>query len=140
VFVVVFDTNILISAALSLSGKPFRCLSLVKSGRIQSVTCREILDEFREKLLVKLEFTADRAKAAVDEVVKCSRVIEIAGTMSDVVADPRDDKILECAVTAKASHIVTGDKKHLLALGSYQNVQILSAADLLAAIGASSDY
>src|SRR5690349_24784989 len=44
--VVVFDTNILLSALLSLRGNPFRCLALAKAAVVQSVTCQEILDEF----------------------------------------------------------------------------------------------
>jgi predicted nucleic acid-binding protein len=37
--------------------------------------------------------------------------------------------ILECAVVGGATHIVTGDKRHLLPLGNYQGVSIISAAD-----------
>ncbi len=40
---VVFDTNILLSALLSLRGAPFHCLALAKAGSVQSVTCQEIL-------------------------------------------------------------------------------------------------
>ena len=54
--VAVFDTNILLSALLSLRGNPFRCLALAKTGAVQSVTCQEILDEFQEKLEVKPQF------------------------------------------------------------------------------------
>jgi uncharacterized protein len=42
-YVVVFDTNILLSALLSLNGYPFRCLALAKIRQIESVTCQEIL-------------------------------------------------------------------------------------------------
>lgn len=52
-YTVVFDTNILLSALLSPTGNPFRCLALAKIGQIASVTCQEILDEFAEKLLLK---------------------------------------------------------------------------------------
>lgn len=45
--------------------------------------------------------------------------------------DPDDNMILECAVVGSATHIVTGDKRHLLPLGSYQGISIISAADFL---------
>lgn len=48
---VVFDTNIFISAVLSPTGKPFQCTALAKRGIIKSITCQEILAEFREKLI-----------------------------------------------------------------------------------------
>ncbi|MBD1938590.1 PIN domain-containing protein [Microcoleus sp. FACHB-68] len=40
---VVFDTNILISAVLSPTGKPFQCTALAKRGIVQSITCDAIL-------------------------------------------------------------------------------------------------
>ncbi len=49
----------------------------------------------------------------------------------DVVkADPEDNKIIECAVTAGSDYIVTGDKD-LLRLGSYDAIRILNASDFL---------
>lgn len=128
--VVVFDTNVLISAALSSRGSPFRCLALAKTHAIQSVTCREILDEFREKLSSKLGFTPQEAVDAVLEIEKLSDLVGIAHAVQGCF-DPDDDKILECAVTGNATHIVTGDKRHLLPLGTFQGIAIVNPADFL---------
>jgi uncharacterized protein len=65
-YVVVFDTNILLSALLSLNGSPFRCLALAKIGQVESVTCQEILDEFAEKLLLKFKFSEEMTQTAVE--------------------------------------------------------------------------
>ena len=48
-----------------------------------------------------------------------------------VVIDPDVDKIVECAVVGGATHIVTGDRRHLLRMGSYQGISIISPADFL---------
>jgi predicted nucleic acid-binding protein len=48
-----------------------------------------------------------------------------------VVTDPDDDKIVECAGVGGATHIVTGDRHHLLRMGSYQGISIISLADFL---------
>jgi predicted nucleic acid-binding protein len=48
-----------------------------------------------------------------------------------------DHKVLECAVVGGATHIVTGDRRHLLPLGSYQGIAIVSAADFLALVATS---
>ena len=56
-WVVVFDTNILLSALLSLLGNPSKCLKLAKTDMIQSVTCQEIIDEFQEKLTSKFKYS-----------------------------------------------------------------------------------
>ena len=68
-YIVVFDTNILISALFSQTGSPFRALALAKIGQIESVTCQEIIDEFAEKLLLKFKFSEDKAQSAVDEIL-----------------------------------------------------------------------
>jgi putative PIN family toxin of toxin-antitoxin system len=130
-YIVVFDTNILLSALLSTNGNPFRCLALAKIGQVESVTCQEILDEFAEKLLVKFKFSEEMAQAAVEEVSRFSRLIEISGTLKAVPDDPDDDMVVECAVMGNATHIVTGDK-HLLSLTNHQDIAILKAAEFVA--------
>jgi uncharacterized protein len=130
-YIVVFDTNILLSALLSLNGNPFRCLALAKIGQIESVTCQEILDEFAEKLLLKFKFSEEMTKAAVEEVRGFSRVVEISATLKAVPADPDDDMVVECAVNGNATHIVTGDK-HLLTLTAYRNIKIVKATEFIA--------
>ena len=137
-WVVVFDTNILISALLSLRGPPFRCLALAKERVVQSVTCQEILEEFQEKLEGKFSYSLQRAHTAATEVRELSRLVTITHSLKVVTADPDDDKVVECAVVGGATHIVTGDRRHLLPLGSYQGIAIVSAADFLALVTASS--
>ena len=129
-YIVVFDTNILISALLSTNGTPFRCLALAKIGQIESVTCQEILDEFAEKLLVKFKFSEEMTQTAVEEILRFSRLVKISKTLKIVPADPDDDRVVECAVIGQATHIVTGDK-HLLTLVKYQNIDIVKAADFI---------
>jgi predicted nucleic acid-binding protein len=100
------------------------------------VTCQEILDEFQEKLETKFAYIPQRAHAAATEVRSFSRVVTITNTLKGVVADPDDDKVIECAVVGNATHIVTGDRRHLLPLGNYRGIAIVSARDLLALVAA----
>ena len=129
-YIVVFDTNILISALFLETGSPFRALALAKIGQIESVTCQEIMDEFLEKLLLKFKFSEDKAQSAIDEILSFSRIVEISGTLKAVPNDPDDDMVIECAVVGNASHIVTGDK-HLLSLVKYQDIAIAKATDFV---------
>src|SRR5215204_3230577 len=131
-WVVVFDTNILLSDLLSLRGSPARCVALAKLGTIESVTCLEILVEFQEKLQTKFGYAPEQAEVAVDEVRSFSRLVTITNSLKAVAADPGDDKIIECALVAGASHIVTGDRRHLLPMGTYQGILIIGANDFLA--------
>lgn len=127
---VVFDTNILISAVISPNSKPFQCTALAKRGIVQSVTCQEILDEFQEKLQSKLKYEIERAAALVQEVIYYSQLVTLTNTLKVVEADPDDDMVVECAINGNAAYIVTGDK-HLLSLNNYQNITMLKAANFL---------
>lgn len=131
--IVVFDTSILISATLSQRSNPYRCLQLAKDGLIQSVTCREILDEFQEKLLSKFDYSPQDAQSTTDQVLDYSQLVNITNSLKGMCADPDDDMVLECGVVANANYIVTGDK-HLLSLGDYQSIIILKATDFMASI------
>jgi uncharacterized protein len=50
--------------------------------------------------------------------------------------DADDDHVLAAAVAAQAHLIVSGDRKHLLPLGNYQGIPIVSAAEALRRIAA----
>ena len=43
--------------------------------------------------------------------------------------DPDDEMILECALAAEADYIVSGDKRHLLALRQFRGIPIVGPAD-----------
>ena len=131
--VVVFDTNILVSGT-GWRGNPYRCLELARAGIVEGVTCKELPDELVEKLQVKLNFSDSQAADTVTDLLIFLRPVTITNTLKVVAADPDDDKVLECAVVGGATHIVTGDRRHLLSLGSYQGIPIVSAADFLALV------
>src|SRR3984957_10807912 len=129
--VAVFDTNILFSAA-GWKGKPFECVEMARSGAVDGVTCREILEELAEKLETKLSFTPEQVVETLADFMTFLRVVSIPGVLKAVIADPDDDKVLECAEVAGATHIVTGDRRHLLPIGSFKGIPIVTAADFLA--------
>ena len=57
-------------------------------------------------------------------------LIVVPTEVVSVVRDPADDRLLECAIEATASWIVTGDKD-LLDLGQFRHVRIASAREFL---------
>lgn len=127
---VVFDTNILFSA-IGWRGNPSQCLEQARTGRIQGITCVEILDELSEKLAAKLELDDNQVEMAVGSLLGFLEVTTIAGLLQGPQTDRDDDKILECAVVGRATHIVTGDRKHLLPLRKFGDIEIVTAAELL---------
>lgn len=58
--------------------------------------------------------------------------VDIDGAIRGSI-DPGDDFILECAVRAKAHAIVSSDLKHLVSLGSFECIPILTPEQYLIA-------
>ena len=67
---------------------------------------------------------------ATERLSRVARMVFPTETFSVVDADPDDNRIIECAVAARAQFIVTGDG-HLLRLGSCRGIQIVKVADFL---------
>ena len=131
----VFDTNILVSARLSLTGNPARCLGLAQLRQIESITCAAILDEFTEKLISKFDYESLHAIEAAEQIRKISRLVELGSMPRVVPDDPDDDTIIQCALVGGASHIVSGDK-HLLVLKSHKDILIVRPAEFLSLVAA----
>jgi predicted nucleic acid-binding protein len=56
----------------------------------------------------------------------------VAGiVVSKVSADPDDDKVFACAVEAGADYIVSGDERHVLPVGTFQGIPVVSPREFL---------
>ncbi len=81
----------------------------------------------------KTEPTTFETLTAVAQVRRVAGGIhEPPESVAVIEDDPTDNRILECALAADAEFVVTGDKKHLLPLGSFRGVSIVGLADFLA--------
>ena len=80
--------------------------------------------------MLKRDLSASKAAEVGDEIRAFSRIVLPPGTLKVISADPDDDIVLECAIVGQATHLVSGDR-HLLALGKYENVQIVQASAFL---------
>lgn len=129
---VVIDTNVFISSFLSPKGHPRKLIDLWKTGALTLCLCSEILSEYVDVLLrFGLEGEPELAEllALFRKQVNIAFVV-IEGDLQAVKEDLDDDKFIECAIVANATHIISGDK-HLLKLKQYQNINIVSAADFM---------
>jgi putative PIN family toxin of toxin-antitoxin system len=131
--IAVFDTNILISAS-GWKGKPFRCLEAARHGAIDGFTCEELLQEFRRILQTKLHYSDEQITDTIADLLTFLSLVRISHTIQEITSDPTDNIVLECAVAAQATHIITGDSRHLLPLKQYQGIAIVSASEFLASV------
>ena len=121
----VLDTNILISA-LFWKGTPYIIVQDGLEGVFEMVTSKAIMSETKEKLIQKFEFSVEDTLRYLELLVCKSFVVSPMVQHNVVKNDSTDNKILECAVSANADYIVTGDK-HLLNIKHYQGITILTA-------------
>jgi putative PIN family toxin of toxin-antitoxin system len=125
----VFDTNIYVSAFAIPGGQAEAAVHQAIEGRLQLVISKAIVHELLDVLARKFERDSEElARVAVllsdlAEVVNPRRRI-------DVLRDAADNRILECAVAARADVIVTGDKA-MLDLGEYEGIRILALREFL---------
>jgi putative PIN family toxin of toxin-antitoxin system len=128
---VVLDTNVLISG-LCFGGKPRRVLELAVEGRIQLFSTAVLIDEFERVMTAKFPDREAAVRDTLDELGLIQRLVPRRALvrLKVIAADPADDRVLECAVAARAGFIVSGDK-HLLDLGRFRKIAILSPSDFL---------
>ncbi len=126
---VVFDTNILVSAML-WRGTPYRCLLAIRAGFAELILSPPILEEFRGVLSKKFAITQEDVEDNIAVVRESSTLIDIPGILHVIMDDPEDDKFIETALVAGAPVVVSGDK-HLLRLGDYGGVKVISARAFL---------
>jgi putative PIN family toxin of toxin-antitoxin system len=126
---IVPDTGFYIAAALKdgyartyLVGKGSKYLSY------QLYSSESILLEVQDKLENKFGFDRPSVVGAINDIRK---VVEIVHPLQEVkaVRDPDDDKILECALEAKAGVVLSFDKD-LLDMKEYKGIKIVHPSSL----------
>ena len=126
----ILDTNVLISAYVFPGGKPEAVYRLALEGRLEIGTSLPLLAELGRVLSQKFGWTPDRVEAAVAQMTRVASVVKPVETVQAVIADPADDRVLEAARAFDADVIVSGDR-HLLDLGTWSDVEIISPAEFI---------
>jgi len=135
---VVLDTSVWVSGVF-FRGTPYRVLRAWRDHHFDVVYTLEVLQEIADTLRSKaLAFGAAEADALewVAYIRAFARNVAASGAGAGVCRDPRDDKFLDAAITARATYLVSGDRD-LLDLGEVQGVKIVSPQQFLAILGSS---
>ena len=137
----VLDSSVLISAFLTRGGVPDQVLDAAERGDFTLCLSGEILAETASVLLraPKLHahygFDPAAAEAFCDGLAAMAEIATDLPKLQAVPADPKDDMVVATAVAAKAGYLVTGDRKHLLSLGTYERIRIVTPRKFLDLIG-----
>jgi putative PIN family toxin of toxin-antitoxin system len=130
---VVADTNVFISA-LMFGGLPGRFLDLALGRRFALITSKVLLDELDEKLRGKFAVSERDALAIRAKLEGNATIVDPDFELHAAAEDPDDNRVLECAVAAKADLIVSGDR-HLLRIGRYEGIAVVTVRQFLETTG-----
>jgi putative PIN family toxin of toxin-antitoxin system len=130
--IIVFDTNVWISALIQSHRRGAPVLALEKASTVDKLAiCPPLEAEIKRILMDKFSWHIERVQQALHPLTEFALRVSVDGLLK-VCRDPDDDMILECAVNSRAEVIITGDKD-LLSLGTFQGIRILTSAEYLAA-------
>lgn len=126
----VLDTTVLVSAFLTPGGLSSEILRFARLKVFEFISSDDILGETRISLLEKdhirqrYPYTDERISEFMSILEEISTKATTIPTISVIKQDPKDDKILACAIASKSGFIITRDS-HLLDLKEYQGIKIL---------------
>lgn len=129
----VIDTNVLISALIAPNGTPGRILRHLEGLTVVSAS------KLRAELVRVLHYRHIAERYAIDEKVigeflalldPATEIVSLDENIHIASRDPDDDKFLACAVAGRAAFVVSGDQ-HLLEIGAYKGIRILTPAEFL---------
>lgn len=121
---IVLDTNILIAAALKGQLAEDILDMAATTFLIIVITSKEILGELQEKLIDKFGWSEERVNLFEREFMQIAELVDITEKITVITRDPKDNKILECAVSGKADLIVTADQD-LIKLKNFKGIGII---------------
>ena len=134
------DANVVISALLRPEGAPGQVLDRFLTGQsFDLVVSPAILQELRRTLRYPrvtkyLRLSPDQVERRLMLLELLAETVAGARRIRVVAADPEDDKYLVAAIEGRAQFVVTGDR-HLLSLGDYEGIGIVTPREFVSLLG-----
>jgi putative PIN family toxin of toxin-antitoxin system len=131
----VLDTNVVV-AGLLWSGPPRRLLQAAIDGEVDLFSSAVLLDELAHtlgysKFTKRIESFGTSIAALVAQYTALVSLVAPASVPRVVAHDADDDHVIAAAVAARAELIVTGDRKHLLPIGTHKGIAIVTAREVV---------
>ena len=128
---VVLDTNIYLSGLAFPASPPALILNFARQKKFETYCSGFIIEEIRRNLISKFDFSDKAAEQLIKEILKFVIIIIPKNKVNKILTKKDDNRILECALAARADYLVTGDKKHILPLKNIGKTKIIGAADFI---------
>ncbi|MEM1094228.1 MAG: putative toxin-antitoxin system toxin component, PIN family [Bacteroidota bacterium] len=137
---IVLDTNVLVAALRSRRGASFKLLSLLTSGRFEINLSNALLFEYEDVLMRQyqaLSLTSRDIATVLDFLCGIANLHEVYFLWRPSLRDPRDEMILELAVSASCRYIVTYNKRDFVGVERF-GIKVVDAREFLLILQASS--
>jgi putative PIN family toxin of toxin-antitoxin system len=130
----VFDTNVIVSALLFATSKPARALRYVLNNGdvLLSFELLEELNEVLSRERFNRYITSEERDEFLEALIDRTVLVEIIETVQ-ACRDPKDDKVLELALSGQAQYIISGDQD-LLALTPFRGIEIVTIEQFLSTV------
>ena len=122
---IIIDTNVVISGTF-FGGYPRKIIESVVNDKVSAYASKSIINEYKEIVDEMISMKQGKLnKNILDPFIQKLIIIKPTSKIK-LSRDKDDDKFIECAIDAKASYIVSGDKD-LLDIKKHKNVEIVTA-------------
>lgn len=125
----VMDTNIVISAALKPQGLERAALILAITKPARLYISDPIFDEYSDVLARSMLHIRKGIRAQILQMIRNRSSVITPTRNLDVTSDPGDNLFLECAETARADYLITGNLKHFPRF--WRNTKIVSSREFI---------
>lgn len=138
--IAVLDTNVVVAGLLWVGAPNSLLLRATERQDLVLVTSPILMIELADTLaLARFRKRIADAATSVDELVAAYRDATLIVTPREVPRvvpdDVDDDHVIAAAVAARAQCIVTGDRTHLLPIGTHGEIAIISPRQCLDLLG-----
>ena len=128
--IVVIDTNVLISSIFWQRGSSHKIVELAIEQKINNFTSPNMLEELVNVLKVDFEQPEEFIQGQLTLAAAYSKVTTPKINVQAVKDDPKDDMVVECALSCAAQFIITWDN-HLLKLKQFKGIKIVTPKEFI---------
>jgi putative PIN family toxin of toxin-antitoxin system len=134
---IIIDTNVLIAALRSSRGASHRLLLRIEDGLYESAVSVPLVLEYEataKRLLGKTRLTERDIDAIIDFICLQSVESRVSYLWRPLLKDPKDDMVLEAAVAAGCTYIVTFNVRDFAGAELF-GIKIVTPREFLVEIG-----
>ncbi len=134
---IIIDTNVIVSAMRSRRGASFKLLSLLRSGAYFLAISVPLVLEYEDVLGRNPETSPISPVAAddiLDQICAAAERYDIHFLWRPILRDPKDDHVLELAVTSQSQYIVTYNQKDFSEVARF-GIKVVTPGEMLQELG-----